>query len=206
MKNYQYVRQAQYKQGFAPLIIILIIAALAIGGGLYYYNKQQQGTSIFSGGIRTYTDPDGVFTFNYPSRLQQTLDASTRRPLSILATKSIKDVGIFEQVSINQQTWNPNYKVGTLDAYVQMRINANTQIPVPVLDSKDVILGGEPAKMIITKVSLDSTVNADFREEIDFYTIHNGKLYNIIYVVNNSHYKQNSEVVQDILTTFKFLK
>ncbi|MCX6786808.1 MAG: hypothetical protein NTU85_03300 [Candidatus Kaiserbacteria bacterium] len=45
MKNFQYIRQAQYKKGFAPLIALFVVAGILIAGGAgywFYQNNQNK--------------------------------------------------------------------------------------------------------------------------------------------------------------------
>lgn len=83
MKNNQYIRQAQYKNGFIVPLLILIVAALAIGGGVYVYQKNKESTQDSPSIIASTT-----VTINSEVKTSTSTKSSIVNTLSVKATST----------------------------------------------------------------------------------------------------------------------
>jgi hypothetical protein len=94
MKNYKYVRQAQYERGFAPLLIILIIAALAIGGGVYYVKKNKTPTPAVSSNTQSSTTA-------ITSDTSTTVNTKTNVKVNTKIDENVKKTTVTNNVTVN---------------------------------------------------------------------------------------------------------
>ncbi len=197
MRNYKYIRLAQYKQGIAPIIIALIVAVI-LGGGYLIWSKKStlkdQGvsTSITKDETvnwKTYKNDNPGFSFSYPASWGQSQKVSNYS-------------GTVDSISFK------NGFVVTVGVY----LNPITKRNFTISEIADGYKKSENLKNVKTE---NIKIDGHLATKITYNDGQKNWTYVLIYqdqqsqeklieFVNNDFYSVNIETFDQILSTFKF--
>lgn len=182
------------QKGFAPLIILIIIAVVAIGGGTYYLKSKGNSSTVF-------IDPLERYSFEHPAYIKPVKGGEQEGRLTNSSGNHIT-----EDISVLIDNKFPAPM--TLEKQVEMDKELNMQ---NFIEERNVILGNEQGKQLITRgeaiiTSPSGVVTKTELRQVRTYAIHDGSLYIFNYTVDSNYFSEHPEILQQIISTFKFLK